>query len=469
MSETGNIARSKQEENILKVRDDNEIINFYKTNEGEYSLSEGMKYSWLKCNDKITTVELRQRIEPWLTALFQSEHLSLLVGSGLTTAMANLTEQVAASLDKEHFSVFDDCIQNVAKISAEKAGRNKGNFEDEIRTANELLYGLQILQTTKERDIFDNEKLLLLEEKTIRLEKEISEKLQNFANSILTSERNIISNQDKSENAMNTLVNFLMSFASRNGTRDRLQIFTTNYDRILEEGADLAGLRLVDRFVGNLAPIFRSSRIDVDMHYNTPGIRGEPRYLEGVAHFTKLHGSIDWIQTGENIRKFGLPLGAESIIPYLNVAGLKNANAQKLMIYPNSSKDKETAQYPFVEMFRDFAAAICRPNSTVVTYGYSFGDDHINRVIRDMLTIPSTHLMIISFDDPLGRIIDFYKKAKRESQISLLIGHELGDITKLTKNYLPKSAIDKNSFRLNEILKERYNHTEKESLKNLEI
>ncbi len=41
-------------------------------------------------------------------------------------------------------------------------------------------------------------------------------------------------------------------------------------------------------------PIFRSSRLNIDMHYNPPGIRGEPRYLEGVARFTKLHGSIDW-------------------------------------------------------------------------------------------------------------------------------------------------------------------------------
>ena len=33
-----------------------------------------------------------------------------------------------------------------------------------------------------------------------------------------------------------------MSFASRSGTRDRLQIFTTNYDLYIEAGADVAGL-----------------------------------------------------------------------------------------------------------------------------------------------------------------------------------------------------------------------------------
>ena len=124
---------------------------------------------------------------------------------------------------------------------------------------------------------------------------------------------------------------------------------------------------------------------------------------------TKLHGSIDWVQSGDEIRRIGLPFGASDIKPYLNAPGLNDLNALKLMIHPNSAKDRETAEYPYVELFRDFAAAICRPNSTLVTYGYGFGDEHINRVINDMLTIPSTHLVIISYDDPIGRILKFYQ------------------------------------------------------------
>ena len=83
--------------------------------------------------------------------------------------------------------------------------------------------------------------------------------------------------------------------------------FTTNYDRLLEAGAEVAGLHMLDRFVGNLSPMFRSSRLNLDMHYNPPGIRGEPRYLEGVARFTKLHGSVDWVYAGQEIRRVGLP------------------------------------------------------------------------------------------------------------------------------------------------------------------
>jgi hypothetical protein len=151
----------------------------------------------------------------------------------------------------------------------------------------------------------------------------------------------------------------------------------------------------------------------------------------------------------------GLPFGADDIKPFFNAPGLKDANALKLMIYPNSSKDRETAEYPYVELFRDFAAAICRPNSTLVTYGYGFGDEHINRVINDMLTIPSTHLVVISFNDPIGRILKFYYEAAHEAQMSVLMGSNLGDISNLTKDYLPKSAIDRTTIRMAELLQHR--------------
>ena len=142
-------------------------------------------------------------------------------------------------------------------------------------------------------------------------------------------------------------------------------------------------------------------------------------------------------------------------MPYLNAPGLKCSDALKLMIYPNSAKDRETAEYPYVELFRDFAAAICRPNSTLVTYGYGFGDEHINRVIHDMLTIPSTHLVVISYDDPISRILRFYYESAHYAQMSMLIGKNLGNITNLANDYLPKSAIDRTTIKMAELLQHR--------------
>lgn len=445
---------SEKEEplNILKVRDDHEPLQFA-VNGDKLRIQSAAQVSWLK-SDEFGQKELRNRIEPWLTSLFQSEHLSFLAGSGLTHAVHYLAAgKGAAGMGALTLSNYQAEIDKAAENAAEAAGRKKGNLEDQLRVANELLRGLEILQKNTE---------------AAALSTELQTGMQDFAQSILSSEAGIAkAEESKREQAFNTLVTFLMSFASRTGVRDRLNIFTTNYDRLIEAGAELAGLHLLDRFLGNLMPIFRSSRLDLDMHYNPPGIRGEPRYLEGVARYTKLHGSVDWLQTDKDIRRFGLPFGADSVEPYLQAPGLGEATAHQLMIYPNAAKDRETTDYPYVELFRDLAAAVCRPNSTLVTYGYSFGDEHINRVIRDMLTIPSTHLVVISYDDPLGRIMQTYKEIGRPSQISLLIGPALADLRTLTENYLPKAAIDKTTFRMSELLKQRWgteqpNHPEKD-------
>jgi hypothetical protein len=137
------------------------------------------------------------------------------------------------------------------------------------------------------------------------------------------------------------------------------------------------------------------------------------------------------------------------------------------MIYPNPAKDVETLDFPYAELFRDFAAAVCRPNSSLVTYGYGFGDDHVNRVIKDMLTIPSTHLVIIAWDqaNPVKeddsanasrrRIINFCQEVGKLAQISLLLGSHFGDLKTLVQNYLPKPAIDQITIRRTRLEEQR--------------
>ena len=124
------------------------------------------------------------------------------------------------------------------------------------------------------------------------------------------------------------------------------------------------------------------------------------------------------------------------------------------VIYPNSSKGIDTAYFPYSELFRDFSNGVCRPNSVVVTYGYGFGDTHINRVIEDMLTLPSTHLVIISFDTASGRIMNFYEKMN-PAQVTLIIGNHIGSLQNLVDNYLPKAAIDRIQERLVRTLEKR--------------
>ena len=410
--------------------------------------------SWAKSNGQIGPDRLRPRIEPWLTSLVQSEHLSLLVGSGLTHAVHCLAkDKNLPGMSPANFSVFEKEIKAEAKRTASSTNRGDGNFEDGIRAANDLLRGLTILAAG------DQSTSKVTNEDVNSLKNEVTTALGSFFESILRGEHSIMSaEENKRQKAFIYLTSFLMSFASRAGTRERLQIFTTNYDRLIEAGADLAGLRLVDRFVGALTPVFRASRLEVDLHYDPPGIRGEPRYLEGVARFTKLHGSVDWMDCDRAIRRIGLPFGtrdASDAQPYLNIPGFTEPDVTRVMIHPNAAKDRETTDYPYVELFRDFAAALCRPNSTLFSYGYSFGDEHVNRIIEDMLTIPSTHLVIISYDDPLDRIMGTYERLGKPAQITLLIGNHLGDLRSIVDHYLPKPAIDLTTSRMAKLLKER--------------
>lgn len=446
---------------IIKTRDDHSAIFMDQAESPKgpaFEFPQEVVCPWSKNDGQITSATLRSRIEPWLTALFQSEHLSLLTGSGLTHAIYGIANcDKLPGMQTTTFGVFDDEILSEACKHANAVGRKYGNFEDQIGVANELLRGLEIIPPP------DIEGGLSGHEQVLSLRKGLHQVIASFTASILEGERRLATaTPDKREQAFNYLVSFLMSFASRSGTRERLHLFTTNYDRYIEAGADVAGLRMIDRFVGTLVPFFRASRLDVDFHYNPPGIRGEPRYLEGVVRFTKLHGSIDWVDYDSSIRRIGLPFGAEDAERFLVTPGSDAVNMNRLMIYPNASKDRETTFYPYVELFRDFAAAICRPNSTLVCYGYGFGDDHINRVIRDMLTIPSTHLVIISYDDPYGRIMRLFNSLGKPAQCSLMIGDHLGEIRALVDNYLPKPAIDRTTIRMADLLKNRWVSSEVE-------
>lgn len=375
---------------------------------------------------------LRTKIEPWLTSIFQSEHFSLLVGTGLTSGLTNIAEVTSQAMDRIDFTNFKKEINHWSNDSAKRLGRGTANIEDDFRTALELLQGLKIKNDTD----------------AVTLEKEINNKLEAFIRNVIKTEREFSASK-KSNDALSLLKSFLISFSSRAASRERTNIFTTNYDRFIEYGLDSAGILTIDRFVGKIKPVFRTTKLELDYHYNPPGIRGEPRYVEGVIKYTKLHGSIDWKFENDSIAKIPLHFGVDE-----NTTLIPKEPKDFSVIYPNSSKGIDTAYFPYSELFRDFSSSVCRPNSVIVTFGYGFGDSHINRVIKDMLTIPSTHLVIISFNNASGRINKFLDEIN-PAQITLIIGSHLGNLQPLVENYLPKAAIDRIQERMFRNLEKR--------------
>ena len=398
--------------------------------------------------EEIRPGDHKKHIEPWLSALCQAEHLNLLVGSGLTTAIGELAGVASPSMavadlgDIEYAKEVNHATSQNAK-SAERG--DQPNLEDQLRVIGQLIEGLSVIGDDRQET----------------WEAKREELLKSLLQDVLSTEHDIdlaLTNKNCPEKAnpiRRCLGGFLLPFVSRSAPRERLHVFTTNYDRLIEYGCDLLGVRIMDRFVGSLAPVFRSTRLGIDMHYNPPGIHREPRYLEGVIKFTKLHGSLDWRATKgpagyPEVQRRGLPFGASE-----DHSATNELSNDQLIVYPNAAKDIETLEYPYAELFRDFAAAACQPNSVLFTYGYGFGDDHVNRVLIDMLSIPSTHLAIISYDDAGGRLCSFLDKASREDQITLLVGPHFGDLSTLVDYYLPKAAIDKTTWRMVDLLNRR--------------
>lgn len=380
---------------------------------------------------------LRKKIEPWLSAILQSEHVSLLMGAGLTMAVSHLANITSSSMGKAEFGEFDEKINKYAEQSAKQMGRGQANIEDQIRTSIELLHGYEIDEN---------------EDSHRKLGDCVNQVLSDFGNSILKTEsefRKKLDDEDKdAELALAILKSYLMTFSSRVATRNRLHIFTTNYDRFIEYACDYAGIRILDRFNGKINPCFEEAPQNLDYYYRTPDSKNEFRFAENVIKYSKIHGSIDWIYKRNKIYRTNLMFGADKIMEID-----KDTYKDQLMIYPNSMKSIETSYYPYSELFRDFSGAVCRPNSVIMTYGYGFGDSHINKILMEMLHIPSAHIVIISYSVD-ERLISFLRKVNL-AQVSLLCGSELADLMKLVRFYLPKPAIDNITLSVSKLIKER--------------
>lgn len=143
------LTESWDKKQILKIRDDQECRYF------DLIEDAGEKYLADVNNPerKNSPVELRKKIEPWLTALFQSEHLSLLTGSGISTAAHVLaTGSPGAGMDPADFSVFNEQIVEASNEMAKKSGRGEANIEDRIRAVSQLLDGLRIYALADVKD-----------------------------------------------------------------------------------------------------------------------------------------------------------------------------------------------------------------------------------------------------------------------------------------------------------------------------
>lgn len=167
-------------------------------------------------------------------------------------------------------------------------------------------------------------------------------------------------------------------------------IFTTNYDLAVEWAAESVGIHTHTGFVGIHNRTF--SPQSFDLGYRNINAKGEARFGCNDIYLTKLHGSLTWRRTNGEYRELAAP---EAWARLKNIIDGEEAVDESLMVFPRAAKYIQTVGFLSGELFRRFSDFLARPQSCIIVAGYSFGDDHINRLLRSALLNPT--LQIIAF------------------------------------------------------------------------
>lgn len=155
-----------------------------------------------------------------------------------------------------------------------------------------------------------------------------------------------------------------------------VEIFTTNYDTLLERALESDDVPIFDGFVGSRRPFFAPASLSRENL--APG--------RGWTRLWKLHGSITW-----TLEKSA---GGKKVI-----RGEESETGE--LILPSLLKYDESRKQPYLSMLDRLRRVLTAPQDFIlVTAGFSFGDQHINEVIFEALDAnPRMHVFALSFAD----------------------------------------------------------------------
>lgn len=154
------------------------------------------------------------------------------------------------------------------------------------------------------------------------------------------------------------------------------EIFTVNYDVLLERALEAERVPIFDGFVGTYEPFFHADSL---RHADAaPG--------NNWTRLWKLHGSVTWhrVEEGRHTRV---------------VRGTASDSGE--MIFPSLRKYDESRQQPYSAFMDRLARFLELEDALLIAAGFSFGDEHINNLIFEALeNLPRTHVYALQYEDP---------------------------------------------------------------------
>lgn len=154
----------------------------------------------------------------------------------------------------------------------------------------------------------------------------------------------------------------LAAWSARANYLQPLELFTVNYDLLLESALERIRALYFDGFIGALAARFHTELVEA-----SPVAISVPIPASFV-RLWKLHGSVNWAWTDDQqIIRLGHPV----------------SDGRPAAIYPSDLKYTESRRVPFIVLQDRFRRALYEPETLLLISGYSFGDDHLNEYIFD--------------------------------------------------------------------------------------
>jgi hypothetical protein len=158
-----------------------------------------------------------------------------------------------------------------------------------------------------------------------------------------------------------TSVDYLAAWAGALQYHLPVEIFTVNYDLLLETALERRRVPYFDGFVGALKARFHTELVEGSIG------RGEECVPPFFVRLWKLHGSVNWLWETQSIVRLGHPVDS----------------SLAAAIYPSDAKYDESRRIPFVVLQDRFRRALQEPETLLLISGYSFGDEHLNELIFD--------------------------------------------------------------------------------------
>ncbi len=235
----------------------------------------------------------------------------------------------------------------------------------------EILFSLRFILKRSSRDTANDE---------LKIINSLIEKVKTF---IL--EKCDITNDDNK--VIKLYEKFYRILLLRDRSSPKPWVFTTNYDLFNEISMDRIGMHYANGFSGVIERGFNPATFRYALAEQLDITNRKWSAVDGFVYLCKLHGSINWDWVEDN----------HGLFPIREITNSQNS-AENVMIYPTPAKQNASLGSPYTDLFREFQSRIVQEQSVLFTMGYAFGDEHINNIIYQALTIPTFRLVI--FADP---------------------------------------------------------------------